>query len=84
MDVLTCRPVSDGVNPHAQDAVPGWHHPHRARAAGSDGSTGGVGADAADALDAASRRIGPAQSVSGGGDAGASGQGCGEAAGVGR
>ena len=34
--------------------------------------------------DAVSRRIGPAQSASGGGDAGASGPGCAEAAGVGR
>ena len=57
---------------------------HCAGAAGSDGAPRGAGAEAADALDAVSRRIGPEQSVSGGGDAGASGQGCGEAAGVGR
>jgi hypothetical protein len=62
----------------------GTTHIVLARAAGSDGSTGGTGAEAADALDAVSRRIGPAQSVSGSGDAGASGPGCAEAAGVGR
>jgi hypothetical protein len=69
---------AEGIGPgalHAQDAVPGWHHPHRARAAGSDGSTGGAGTEAADALDAVSRRIGLAQSVSGGGDASASRRG---------
>ena len=62
-------PGADGIGPgapHAQDAVPGWHHPHRDRAAGSDGSTGGTGPDAADALDSVSRRIGAAQSASGG------------------
>ena len=42
-----------------------------------------AGADAADALDSVSRRVCPAQQLSGGGDAGAAGPGCSEAAGVG-
>ena len=89
-----CRYVSrppvaseHGIGPgalHAQDAVSGWHHAPCAGAAGSDGAPRGAGADAADALDALSRHVCPAQSVPGGGDAGASGPGCGAAAGIGR
>ena len=81
----TIGAAAPGIGPcalHAEDAVSGWHDPHRARAAGSDGAPRGAGADAADALDEVSRRVCAAQSVSGGGDAGASGPGCSAAAGV--
>src|ERR1019366_8618467 len=66
----------------AEDALSGWHDSHRARAARSDGAPRCAGADAADALDTVSRHVCPAQSVPGGGDAGASGPGCGDRAGV--
>ena len=72
-------PGADGIGPgallHAQDAVSGWHHAHCAGDAGSDGAPRCASADAADALDSVSRRVCPAQQLSGGGDAGAAGSG---------
>jgi hypothetical protein len=57
-------------------------HPEFERVTNLAGAPRCAGADAADALDPVSRHVCPAQSVPGGGDAGASGPGCGAAAGV--
>jgi hypothetical protein len=57
------REATSAEKADAQDAVPGRHHAHCARIAGSHGAPRGAGARAADALDALSRRIRPAQSA---------------------